>query len=178
LKQIEFRSCEKLIAHLRARQDVWEPALGGPQGFNAAIAGLLEVNAQHEPGDHWYTERLKLTPQAADKLTMIQAQKTLWGRNPQAYFAEQSQLDVIFADVLSDPTSWTPEKFAAYEVVKETAAFGPEFFLVASVQTEATSVTRYLYQAKALENATDNTQSAAAPRDAVQAVSPDTVPDT
>jgi hypothetical protein len=176
LQQREFRSCEELIAQLQERRAIWEAALGGPRSFDVAIDGLRAIafSSRDDSGDRWYTERLQLTPDAADALTLIQAQKTLEGRNPQADVAEQSRLNDAFGQVLGDPTNWAPEKLAAFEVVSEAASVGSEYVLIASTLTEATSVTRYLYQAKA--TAPDNTGSAVDTQAAVQAETPDTVP--
>lgn len=152
LQQREFRSQDEFIGQVQARRAQWEAALGGAGAFEQAMAEIrsLSLLPHKAAGNRWFTERLQLTPDAASRLSLLRAQRSFGCFDAGVDAAGQSQeIDSAIEAELNDGNNWQPEKLAVFEVAKAEDTVGPDFVVVANTTLQATSVTRYLYQAKA-----------------------------
>lgn len=151
LQQREFPDREVFIGHLQQRRELWRAALGGAQNFDAAIADIraLGSHAGKAAGNCCYTERLQLTLDAAERLTLLLSQRSMASRGTAHRGLSIDQLNDAIESVLGDQDSWIPEKLAVFEVAGARDEAGPDFGIIAKTVVQAKSVTRYLYQAKA-----------------------------
>lgn len=152
LQQREFKSQDEFMGHVQHRRAQWEAALGGPGKFEQTMAEVrsLSLPPHKTAGNRWFTERSQLTPGAAARLSLLHAQRTLGFKDAGVDAAGRAkEIDSAIEAELNDSSNWQPEKLAVFEVARAQDTLGPGFVLVANTTLQATSVTRYLYQAKA-----------------------------
>ena len=152
LQHREFMSPNQLLGHVQERRALWETALGGASKFDEVMRDIrgLDLAPHQSAGNRWFVERLQLSPTAARKLTLLHAQREFClADKSEGSASRRSELDGAYLAELADSKNWLPEKLAVIEIGYETASFGPNYLVVANTVLDTTSVTRYLYQAKA-----------------------------